>query len=1012
MNLTRKFGTRTSACLLATVLFAGWLNIGRASHLTNGLLCHLTFDGNYKDDSGNGINGTPCGTPTFGAGKIGSGAVCFTTLHDGSEIDYVTLGYPQQLQFDGNVSFSVSFWTCYTNQYGDPPFISNKDWNSSGNLGWGIFTQNSGNFRVNVTGDGGGTKESAIAAPVIRNGRWHHIVVTFDRPSVVSIYVDGTRVMTDPLAATTGNIDTTSLGYAVNIGQDGIGDYTGEESAEMVRLWMDDLGIWGRALSPAEVAAIYQGGLIGSNIVQAVTKLPPVVSSLIPAPDSTVAFGLQTLSATMQDQDTAVVAATVHLSLDGAEVPATVTKSNGLTAAVYAITSWLTPGSTHTAILSFSDNNTPPNAISTNWSFQTKPAGDPLDTWIWRNPLPTGNHLYSAAYLNGRFFAGGRFNTIISSLDGTNWASGNTGSPTGANIIWGFAYGNGLFVAASDGSSAESPGGAFTSVDGTNWVRQPSSMSQLYAVYYANGLFVASGMSPTAYVLSTSPDGTNWAKQYGSQFQIIRSIAFGNGKWVAVGGQGAPADGLIMTSADGTNWTQLIVPTESTFWSVAFGNGKFVVDGAPILTSSDGVSWYPNPGTSSYPYGSVHFVGGQFLLPHGGGGTGTSPGLALSADGIHWSDTFYNTDYPLQTAPLAMAAGGGVFVAVGYDGMILTSPDLINWTYRSFPPGGAGINGMAYGNGMYVAVNSESPYFALSKDGLAWHPTFVPQASSGPITFGNGIFLTGGSPNLTSKDGIHWAAENHDGGQYCITYAGGFFLTGDIQVSINGTNWIAGRWPLSSWSPSAGVAYGNGQFVVVGPAGWICTSSDATNWTTFTGYPTLKGVAFGNGQFVAVTSDGSVLISPDGVLWPLPAGNAQFDGYAVGITFGNGQFVVWGNDVFSSADGIAWKRHKWTGASSPSDIVYLNGSFWAFPSDVDILECRTIPLVMGVEQLLNGGMEIKVRGVPGLLNLVEGSVDLTNWFPVANVALVNGMGQCVDLLGTNANHRFYRAVAY
>jgi len=68
--------------------------------------------------------------------------------------------------------------------------------------------------------------------------------------------------------------------------------------------------------------------------------------------------------------------------------------------------------------------------------------------------------------------------------------------------------------------------------------------------------------------------------------------------------------------------------------------------------------------------------------------------------------------------------------------------------------------------------------------------------------------------------------------------------------------------------------------------------------------------------------------------------------------------------------------------------------------------------VMGVEQLLNGGMEIKVRGVPGLLNLVEGSVDLTNWFPVANVALVNGMGQCVDLLGTNANHRFYRAVAY
>ena len=150
-----KLGRQISIFLLATAIVAGWCGRGRAGSLTNGLLCHLTFDNNYKDDSGNGINGTAVGAPVFVPGKIGSGAVSVTTLHDSSEIDYVSLGYPPQLQFDGSENFSVSFWTSYTNQYDDPPFISNKNWNSSGNVGWGIFTQNGGNFRVNVTGDGG-----------------------------------------------------------------------------------------------------------------------------------------------------------------------------------------------------------------------------------------------------------------------------------------------------------------------------------------------------------------------------------------------------------------------------------------------------------------------------------------------------------------------------------------------------------------------------------------------------------------------------------------------------------------------------------------------------------------------------------------------------------------------------------------------------------------------------------------------------------------------------------------
>src|SRR5665213_1267265 len=144
------------ALALLVGAFVGHCTLSQGSTLTNGLLVHLSFDGNFNDDSGNQDNGTPVGNPLFVPGFIGSNAVSVTTLANGSEFDYVTLGYPTNLDFDSAESFSISFWTSYTNQMDDPPFISNKNWNSSGNQGWGIFTQNSGDFRVNVTDQSGG----------------------------------------------------------------------------------------------------------------------------------------------------------------------------------------------------------------------------------------------------------------------------------------------------------------------------------------------------------------------------------------------------------------------------------------------------------------------------------------------------------------------------------------------------------------------------------------------------------------------------------------------------------------------------------------------------------------------------------------------------------------------------------------------------------------------------------------------------------------------------------------
>jgi hypothetical protein len=237
--------------------------------ITSNLVVHLTLDGNYLDTSGRGNNASDVGGTTFAPGKFGQ-AMKFTTTQDGSTIQYATLGYPDDLKFGSTTDFSISFWTDLTLTVDDPPWISNKNWDSSGNPGWGIFTQDNGHFRVNVTGTGGTKYDlGSGSTPLVRDGTWHNIILSYVRGSIVTVYVDATRVDTR-FDLTTGSIDTDGLGYNVNIGQDGRGTYTDGGSAGITNALIDDVGIWRRALSSQEATAIYNGGNAGLTLSQVV----------------------------------------------------------------------------------------------------------------------------------------------------------------------------------------------------------------------------------------------------------------------------------------------------------------------------------------------------------------------------------------------------------------------------------------------------------------------------------------------------------------------------------------------------------------------------------------------------------------------------------------------------------------------------------------------------------------------------------------------------------------------
>jgi hypothetical protein len=164
----------------------------------------------------------------------------------------------------------------------------------------------------------------------------------------------------------------------------------------------------------------------------------------------------------------------------------------------------------------------------------------------------------------------------------------------------------------------------------------------------------------------------------------------------------------------------------------------------------------------------------------GGGGAGTT-----------W--TLRNLGNP----PLGVAYGNGTFVAVGWFGTILTSPDGVTWTARALGTSGW-LEGVTYGNGLFVAVG--------------YTGTIV--GYSGTI--------------LTSPDGVNWTlqASGTSNLLYGVTYGDGLFVVvgsgGAILTSPDGVTWTRQTAVTRNWL--YGVTYGNGTFVAVGEYSTILTS--------------------------------------------------------------------------------------------------------------------------------------------------------------------------------------------
>jgi hypothetical protein len=498
------------------------------------------------------------------------------------------------------------------------------------------------------------------------------------------------------------------------------------------------------------------------------------------------------------------------------------------------------------------------------------------------------------------------------------------------------------------------------------WVwRSPKPFAgEIYSLINGNGVWLATGNTG---VLATSPDGANWDLACVWTNSILRSGAYGNGRFV-VGSSRGPivsydghtwskpatnvsfydinfANGLflgvngsdetIWRSIDGFTWTsQAVGFWEAYFWS-SFVNGHYFVLGFDtffryyvLCSSTNGSTWSApvNLGTNGIDkiaFGNGRYVGIYQYL----NGYGTYSHVRTSLDGVIWSAPVQFTNREFSDVIFAQ----GRFLIIDVLGSVWTSTDGNNWIQRDLPEL-YWAKKIAWDGSMYLVACYSGAFFS-SKDGLQWERKTVGSSSTlNAVIYTNGLFaavggqapddwdLVSSSIAATSTNGRDWTSHypGTTNGLYAITHAANRYVAsganGTIVTSPDAIQWTA---VSSSVTNSLyAVAYGAGRYVAVGGISnraTIVSAPDGVNWIEqqgATNYFPLRGLVYGQNQFVAVgytngSKRAATLTSFDGLNWTQQTSSAT--DHLLAITYANGLYVAVGyTGLAISPDGVAW----------------------------------------------------------------------------------------------------------
>ena len=295
-------------------------------------------------------------------------------------------------------------------------------------------------------------------------------------------------------------------------------------------------------------------------------------------------------------------------------------------------------------------------------------------------------------------------------------------------------------------------------------------------------------------------------------------------------------------------------------------------------------------------------------------------GFKYSTDGLNWTPALYGTN---TISFEGIRYLNGNFVAFGTSGTVIYSADGISWK-SSYNPGANVIQDIAFGSGVYVAINnsvgSQSGGVWYSSDLITWtQPEQILLVNFSRIAYGNGVFVACGVSGVTysSPNGITWTLRS----------AG--------SATVNDVVFI------------------NNEFVQVGAGGSYYRSTDGASWSSVaTGAADHQSVIYQNGIYVLFGSGCTIRISTDGITYS--------------------SFVLSGynrNGVNILLRAIVWNGTNFIGVSNAAGIWFAgtsNGTYWAPVidsyggtfSDVSVIAGNTIGFGSATIRLAGGARYI------------------------------------------------------
>lgn len=248
--------------------------------------------------------------------------------------------------------------------------------------------------------------------------------------------------------------------------------------------------------------------------------------------------------------------------------------------------------------------------------------------------------------------------------------------------------------------------------------------------------------------------------------------------------------------------------------------------------------------------------------------------VVTSPDGEAW--TVQNTGVTSRLNAIAWT--GSAFVAVGDSSTVLTSPDGTLWTRRN-PGAKARFTGVAWdGVNIVVAGNSDTAALTIiltSPDAIRWTRLDMKDFGGSPWSVArlNGqTVLLGSLTSLAySPDSNSWSSW---GAEYirAMAWSGSrYYGVGGIYgyaTSTDGKLWSRGS--LSSDNGLVAVTWDGQRAIAVGHRGAIRTSLDGVEWT-YRNQKDLetyfKAIASNGKRTVAVGEEGIILVTSDGINW-------------------------------------------------------------------------------------------------------------------------------------------------